>query len=319
MKIYKGLPLQPFRLKSSIGIGVFDGVHLGHQKLIQHVVRLSQKNNSIPTIITFHPHPSLLFKPSDPVLAIESIESRLTQLSKLGVKRCILIRLNKKFASISPESFSSNVLKTLLQAHSVTVGSSFRYGKNAQGNIQTLQAQGAVLGFDVYGIKEYVQNNELISSSRIRKSILAGDFLNARRMMGGRAYTYSSTSVAGRGRGRSLGFPTINLKNSCQVIPHPGVYAGWLISRKQLLPAAIHIGTRPTFNDSSTFEVHVLQDQYLLKVGQTCRILPYQLVRQIRKFNSAELLKQAIEQDTKTIKNILLSSSALHFKLHSVY
>lgn len=317
MKIYNSLPAKPFGGRTTVGIGVFDGVHLGHRKLLNKVLTRAAASSSIPTVITFHPHPSVLFSPKHPIPLIQPLNMRLQRFKEIGIQKCIVIEIDKRFAATESEDFSSTVLKKILNADSVVVGADFRYGKNAKGNISTLKLQGVNLGFKVYPVLEKRLGGNLISSTLIRKLIHEGEFKKASELLGGYAYAFSSETESGRGRGANLGFATANLMKNDQIIPAAGVYAGWARCGRNILDAAIHIGKRPTFNDTATIEVHLLKT--IKRQLNFLEIIPYRMIRPVKRYSTPEKLKLAIANDIKTIKNILISTNSLHFKRHSVY
>ena len=226
-------------------IGVFDGVHKGHQELLNHAKAIADGREII--VLTFDPHPTTVFAPDRAPFMLTTLADRVELLKIHGADQVAVMKFNEKFASMSPEDFVKGVLVDQLQASTVIVGKNFTYGHKAAGNMDSLIKSALIHNFTVDAQDLNSDNGEVISSSRIRTMINEGNVEDARLLLG-RPHRLDGVVVHGEKRGREIGYPTANLGNiDGQAIPADGVYAGWLTVGINFWPAAISIGTNPTF------------------------------------------------------------------------
>jgi riboflavin kinase / FMN adenylyltransferase len=258
---------------SIVGIGNFDGLHQGHMSLISKVNERALERTLRSTVLTFDPHPIAFFRGSGPA-AIYSVQDRLSLLSFYGVEYTLIQRFDDPFSQLSPRAFATQILKGSLNAQCVVVGYDFAFGQRRVGRVETLQALGLELGFEVVVIEAHhnSDSDEVFSSTWVRREIVSGQVEAVSRALG-RAYHVYGQVVRGHQRGRKIGFPTANLSVSSTLCPGPGVYAGWLDWGEGPRPSIISIGTNPTFTQASSLdptpvgaqesirvEVHVLSD-----------------------------------------------------------
>lgn len=230
---------------SVVVIGNFDGVHKGHQEILNHAKAVAGQDKIIA--LTFDPHPASIFAPERTPTILTILTDRIELLKIHNADQVAVIKFTKEFAAMSPEDFVNKVLVEQLKATKVVVGKNFTYGYKAQGNIETLKEHSE---FETIILDLKSENAEAISSTRIRKEILAGNVESARQMLT-RPHRLDGIVVHGEKRGREIGYPTANLGDlEHQTIPADGVYAGWLTVGIDRWPAAISIGTNPTFEGS---------------------------------------------------------------------
>ena len=225
-------------------IGVFDGVHKGHQQLLNRAKEIADGRTIVA--LTFDPHPTTVFAPDKAPTMLTTLADRVELLKIHNADQVAVMKFNEKFASMSPEDFVSTVLVNQLHASGVIVGKNFTYGHKAAGNVETLTKAGVAHNFTV-DAQELKSDSSVISSSRIRALVTEGKVEEARELLS-RPHRLDGVVVHGEKRGREIGYPTANLGNiDGQTIPADGVYAGWLTVGINFWPAAISIGTNPTF------------------------------------------------------------------------
>ena len=225
-------------------IGVFDGVHKGHQQLLNRAKEIADGRPIV--VLTFDPHPTTVFAPDKAPTMLTTLADRVELLKIHNADQVAVMKFNEKFAAMSPEDFVSTVLVNQLHASTVIVGKNFTYGHKAAGNVESLIKAGLQNNFTVEA-QELKADTEVISSSRIRALVIEGKVEEARELLS-RPHRLDGVVVHGEKRGREIGYPTANLGNiDGQTIPADGVYAGWLTVGINFWPAAISIGTNPTF------------------------------------------------------------------------
>jgi riboflavin kinase/FMN adenylyltransferase len=230
---------------SVVLIGVFDGVHKGHQLLLNRAKEIADGRNIIA--LTFDPHPMQVFAPDRAPTLLTTLADRVELLKIHNADQVAVLKFNEKFAQMSPADFVKDILVGQLSASTVIVGKNFTYGHKAAGNVASLIADGLKFNFTVDVQDLESGEGEVISSSRIRNLVTSGQVEEARKLLS-RPHRLDGVVVHGEKRGREIGYPTANLGNiDGQTIPSDGVYAGWLTVGINFWPAAISIGTNPTF------------------------------------------------------------------------
>ncbi len=230
---------------SIVLIGVFDGVHKGHQEILNRAKAIADGEKIIA--LTFDPHPTTVFAPDRVPTLLTTLSNRIELLKIHNADQVVVLKFTKEFAGMSPQDFVLKILVEQLGATTVVVGENFTYGYKASGNATTLIQEGKVHGFSVDVLKLQSLGAETISSTRIRKLLIEGDVDSARQLLS-RPHRLDGVVIHGEARGREIGYPTANLGNlENQTIPADGVYAGWLSVGIDRWPAAISIGTNPTF------------------------------------------------------------------------
>lgn len=278
-------------------IGYFDGLHLGHQKLIEEVCMLSERNATSPALITFEPDPWVILKHVTALPHLTTMKQRMQIGEKLGIKYWIILKFSEEMAALTYEQFHQEVLGKL-HIHTLVCGFDFRYAVMGEGNIQTLQEQ-TICKISV--ISEVSSEHKKISSTRIEALIQEGKVEKAAQFMG-RFYDMAGIVKSGNKVGGKHGFPTANLQlDDAYVIPHKGVYAGGVFVLGTWYQAIINIGNNPTYN----YQEHVSIEAHLLDFHETIYGLPIifrfcKFLRQEKKFRDIQELSLQLQQDEQT-------------------
>lgn len=310
MKIFHGTENANIARPTVLTLGVFDGLHLGHQRIMQTVVERAKAINAVPTAITFDPHPRAVLHPETAPPLLQTLDQRLAAFEVLGIEQAIVIRFNKDFAAQEAEDFLRDVVYERLQAKEVYLGKGFEFGKNRRGNIELLRKISAELGFFADEVPEVRLRGRRISSSKIRELLAAGKVNLARRMLG-RPYGIEGQIVRGAQRGRTIGFPTANLRPRNRVVPKFGVYATATLINGEWRRSITNVGVRPTFENEAepSIESYIFDfdaDLY----GDVLRIRFLHRIRDERKFSGIDELKAQIQKDS--------SRALLYFKRQGV-
>ena len=277
-------------------IGVFDGVHKGHQLLLNRAKEIADGRSIIA--LTFDPHPTTVFAPDKAPTMLTTLADRVELLKIHNADQVAVMKFNEKFAAMSPEDFVETVLVKQLHASTVIVGKNFTYGHKAAGNVDTLIKSGLIHNF-IVDVQELKADTEVISSSRIRKLVVEGNVEEARTLLS-RPHRLDGVVVHGEKRGREIGYPTANLgKIEGQTIPADGVYAGWLTVGINFWPAAISIGTNPTFEGERgrQVEAYALDQQGLDLYDKNASIEFGWYLRPTLKFDGLDELLVQMKKD----------------------
>lgn len=239
-------------------IGVFDGVHRGHQALIKAAVRRAREINGEALVLTFAPHPLHVLHPEIDLPYIVSVPYRIKLIEKLGVAACIVVRFTKQFSHLSPEKFINDYIVRTIHPKEIFVGDDFRFGQDRCGTLEYFQEAGQQYGFSVRALSAVKAGSKKIGSSIIRQMIKDGQLVGASRLLG-RPVSVMGKVARGDGRGRRLGFPTANLAITGGVVPALGVYAVRVKIRRRSWDGMANIGRRPSFkkNDPVSIETHL--------------------------------------------------------------
>ena len=296
--IRQAAELQTNGRKVCLAIGVFDGVHLGHQQIIRQTIADARQHGGIALVVTFDRHPNAIVAPDRVPPQIYPLPQKLRAIESMGAEATLLIEFNRAFSEQTGEAFIRGLSLFLGKLQCICVGADFVFGHKRSGNVALLRQLGAELGFAVHGMAAVALDGEVVSSTRIRAAILSGDF-DATSQMLGRAYAISGVIMAGDQLGHKLGFPTANLDMSGMVLPPDGVYAARTTVNGVAHQAALNIGTRPTVQTGKgerRFEVHLLDftgDLY----GKELEVEFVAKLRDEMKFASLEALKAQIAAD----------------------
>lgn len=314
---WRGLEATPGDLgRTVVTIGMYDGVHRGHQKLIGAAVARAQAMRRPCLLLTFDPHPAEVIRPGSHPAILTSLDRKAELVADLGVDAMCVLPFSPEFMRLSPESFTHTVLVEQLHAAQVVVGENFTYGHKAAGDVGTLTAEGRRFGFAVEGIPLAAVDDDdddvTISSTYIRACVAAGDMDSAARALG-RPHRVDGVVVRGDRRGRDMGYPTANVESPpFTAIPADGVYAGHLVTRDprsgaslERFPAAISVGSNPTFQGSRrTVEAFVLDydgDLY----GEHVGVEFVQRLRAMTAFPEVGALLAAMAKDVSDTREIL--------------
>jgi len=306
LKVIYGLEnLKKLDRKSAVTIGVFDGVHLAHRQIIKHVIEQSKQHHWHSVLITFDPHPLDLLKPKTYPTILTGLNLKLHLIERLGIEIVVIIKFTKAFSKMRASKFIEDVLVDKLQAAHVAVGAGFKFGYKSQGTVEMLKEAGAKYDFSVKEVPPIKTFDGLmISSTRIRNLLKAGELEQAKRLLGHQPII-SGTVIAGKGYGSQTGFHTANIETADKAsVPKEGVYAGFVMLDDKKLQAVVNIGPSPTFEvTKKRIEAHVLEyDKPLydreLELELICRL------RDIKKFPNTESLSAQIEKDIAQAKKI---------------
>jgi riboflavin kinase/FMN adenylyltransferase len=303
MRLFHGTDNAEIARPTVLTLGVFDGLHLGHQLIMRTVVERARATGAMPTVITFDPHPRAVLHPESAPPLLQTFDQKIEALGVLGIEQTIVIRFTQEFAHVSAEDFLHDVVHERLQAREAYLGRGFAFGRGRGGNIELLKKMSVQLGFYAFEVPEVQLRGKRISSSRIRELLKQGCVNLARRMLG-RPYGVEGRVVRGEQRGRSLGFPTANLAPQNRVIPRTGVYITATLIEGAWRRSVTNVGTRPTFAEIAepsveTFVINWSGDLY----GDVVRVRFLRRLRDERKFASVEELKEQIMRDRTRAEN----------------
>jgi riboflavin kinase/FMN adenylyltransferase len=285
-------------------VGVFDGVHLGHKYLLSQLVAQARQQNLGSGVVTFRQHPQLVLQPQTGLPFLTDLSERSALLKNEGVEVVIPLTFTMETSRLSARQFVG-LLKKYLRMRGLVIGPGFALGRNREGDADVLRALGEEMGFTVTVVSPVMVNGEAVSSTAIRQALADGDVKKVRRLTG-RPFSLHGRVVTGAGRGVALGFPTANLDiASAQAMPADGVYAGWAYIDGRAYQSMTNIGQNPTFGDSKrAVEVYVVDYQGGL-YGRELKIEFVVRLRDERKFDTVEKLKQQMAEDVRRGKAIL--------------
>jgi len=297
MRLFHGTENAEIARPTVLTLGVFDGLHLGHQLIMKTVADRARAIGAVPTVITFEPHPRAVLHPESAPPLLQTFDQKIEALGVLGIEQTIIIHFDQAFSQIRAEDFLGNVVVGRLQAKEVYLGRGFFFGHNREGNIELLRRVSASLGFVADEVPEVRLRGQRIGSTRIRELLLNGRVNLARRMLG-RPYGVEGPVVRGDERGATLGFPTANIHPHNRVIPRGGVYVTATLIQGQWRRSVTNIGMRPTFGESaeSSVETHVIDWTGNL-YDDVVRVRFLHRLRDEKKFRSVDDLKSQIETD----------------------
>ncbi|MDJ0807143.1 MAG: bifunctional riboflavin kinase/FAD synthetase [Gammaproteobacteria bacterium] len=287
-------------------IGNFDGVHLGHQSVFRHLLDKGRELLLPTTVITFEPQPREFFQPQEAPARLTRMREKLHALRDVGIQRVVILEFNRRLASMPAERFVEELLVEGLGARFLSVGDDFRFGRDRAGDFQMLLRMGAAQGFEVENMNTYRLDADRVSSTRIRQLLTAGDLQTAAQCLG-RTYRICGRIGHGDKRGRTIGFPTLNINLHRIVSPLRGVYAVRVFGlERDALPGVANIGNRPTVDGGTRhlLEVHLFdfsQDVY----GEHVEVEFVRKLRDEKKFDSFDALRQQILNDAADARNML--------------
>ena len=308
MEVFNNLSELPVFENAVITIGSFDGVHLGHQKILDQIKFLAGNINGKSIVITFHPHPRIVLQPNDSdIKLITTIDEKVALMESFGVDIVVVVPFTKDFLNQSPDEYIQHFLIQKFHPRYIVIGYDHKFGKNRAGDIIFLKRYQLSADFEVIEIEKQEIENITISSSKIRKAIASGDIAATNHLLG-HAYTISGTVIRGKGIGKTLDYPTANLEPASpyKLIPKEGIYAIRVHGLGKTFNGVLYIGTRPTFKSymNRTIEAHIFdfsKDIY----GDKLKIEFVDFIRGDQKFDSMEALKTQMDKDAQTARRIL--------------
>ena len=310
MRIFNGLVGVEKIKKPVITIGTFDGVHLGHQKIIENLVQTANEVGGESVLMTFSPHPRMvLFPDSHNLQLIQTEEEKYKKLATTGIENCIIFPFTFEFSRLSAMEFVRDILVNKLNIHTIIIGYDHQFGRNREGNISYLQEVSSIYDFQAVEIPAREIDAVNVSSTKIRRAILEGEIELANQYLGN-PYILSGKVIQGNQLGRTIGFPTANIQvnDATKIIPGNGVYLVQVHYREFLLNGIMNIGVRPTVGESveNRIEIHIFdfnEDIY----GHELQVLVIKKVRNEFKFDSVDQLASQIAEDIRFARDFFIS------------
>lgn len=308
MKIYYNLDdFMPLSY-AVVTSGTFDGVHMGHQKILSRLKEIADKNGGESVVLTFWPHPRLVLYPDDTQLKLlNTFEEKAELLKEQGISHLIRIPFTKEFSNLSSEEFITKILVNTIGTKKLVIGYDHRFGHNREGSFEELKINGPRYGFDVEEIPRQDVDNVAVSSSKIRKAIEAGDIQTTTHFLG-KPYSLSGRIIKGDRLGRMIGFPTANIDidTHYKLIPADGIYAVTVVHENQTFGGMLYIGYRPTLGGSNkSIEVNIFDfDKEIY--GEKLTVYFHKLLRTDITFNNLEELRVQLQLDQVKAKASLL-------------
>lgn len=290
-----------------LAIGVFDGVHVGHQAVISTAAQHAADAGGTAVVVTFDPHPAKFLRPQESPRLLTATQHKIALIRALGVSHLLVLKFDRELASTPPEEFVRRLVAAAQPLREICVGQEWSFGKNRAGNLALLKELGARMNFNVVGVEPVTSNGMIVSSTEIRKAVEAGDFATATRMLG-RDYTILGTVEEGKHLGRSLGFPTANLSAHSEQFPPNGVYAAEGLLEEETVRGVVNLGVRPTVEEAGALErvleFHLFDlDRDLYGKEIELRFLRY--LRPEQKFENLAALREQIARDVAEARRAL--------------
>jgi len=307
VKVYEDISQFKKNNNAIVTSGTFDGVHIGHQKILNTLKNIAAKNGGETVLITYWPHPRLVLDPAnDTIKLLTTFEEKTRVLESFGLDHLIKIKFTKEFSQQSSAEFIKNVLVDGIGTSTLVIGYDHKFGHNREGSFESLKANSSDYGFKIREIPRQDVKNVGVSSSKIRKSLSNGDIHISNQFLGWE-YCLNGTVVEGDQLGRKIGFPTANIKinSELKLIPAGGSYAVRVIHNGEPYEGMLNIGTRPTVNGGhQTIEVHIFDfDKQIY--GDEISVKMVRLIRKENKFESLELLQEQLILDKELAKKLL--------------
>ena len=309
MRFYKTLALKIFHSindftstkKTILTLGTFDGVHIGHKKILNKLTQNTENEKYESLVLTFFPHPRMVLQEHSDIKLLNTITEKIDLLEKIGIENLVIHPFDETFSRLTAEEFVSTILVDRFHIQKIIIGHDHRFGRNRTANIDDLIAFGKQYDFEVEQISVQEINDISVSSTKIRNALLEGDMTLANEYLG-YAYFLTGTVIQGKQLGRTINFPTANLKieENYKLIPKNGVYIVQSILNEKTVFGMMNIGFNPTVDgQNQSIEIHYFDfnaDLY----NQEIRVSILQRIRSEQKFESVDLLKEQLEKDKKT-------------------
>jgi riboflavin kinase / FMN adenylyltransferase len=292
----------PAQLCSVVSIGNFDGLHLGHQKILRAVVERAPAYGALAAAVTFDPHPLKILRPEQAPPLLQTLEQKVSGFMGLGLDAALVLNFNPNLAALGPEEFVRRTLFGPLRARVVLVGHSFRFGHKQAGNAARLQELGRRFGFEVEIVEPVTVDGEIVSSSAVRSAVGEGRAARAAQLLG-RPFALTGPVQRGSGRGATILVPTLNLAPEQELLPRAGVYATETLVRDRLYRSATNVGLRPTFDgDALSVESHLFDFSETVTAGKI-EVRFWERLRDEKKFPGAAQLREQIAADLDQTRN----------------
>lgn len=307
MNVYRDIKEISRDENTVLTIGTYDGVHLGHQKILSLLIKTAAKYSARNLVVTFEPHPQIVVGNKPDLQILTTIEEKEKILEEFGIENLLVIPFTRQFAATSSEEFVKNFLIEKIGMKSIIIGHDHHFGKGRDGNQQTLSQMSDLFGFALHKVEAVSFDEKIISSSKIRNALNNGNLAEANSFLN-RHYSFSGKVVEGMKRGRTIGFPTANLHspNPNKLIPANGVYAVEVFWQEKIFKGMMNIGVRPTFNSTTDVipEVNIFEfnrDIY----NETLEVRMIEKIRDEKKFNSVPELVEQLKTDKEICSEIL--------------
>jgi riboflavin kinase / FMN adenylyltransferase len=288
-------------LRSTVTIGTFDGLHLGHQKILRLVRERAHASGNRAAVVTFDPHPMRVLQPERAPLMIQTLGQRLWGFEQIGLDAALVLRFDRALSLVSADEFIDRILVNGIRVGAILVGENFRFGYRGAGDVRLLSERGRRADFDVEVVPPVEAGGQMVSSTAIRSAVASGDVAVAIPLLG-RPFSLTGEIRPGAGRGRTILFPTLNLAPEQELLPKLGVYATESAVAGKLYSSVTNVGTRPTFNGSGvTVESHLFEFGETLRSGRI-EVRFHSRIRDEQKFSGPEELRAQIAKDIETAK-----------------
>ncbi len=306
MRIHNGIENIKGIVNSVLTIGTFDGVHIGHQKIINRLNEEASKINGESVLLTFYPHPRMVLNPNDTDLKLlQTQEEKIEKLSACGLQNLIVIPFTSEFAQLSAQDFVETYLIEKINIKKIIIGYDHQFGNNREGNINYLNKVAPLYNFEVIEIPAQEIDDVNISSTQIRNAILKGDLITANKYLG-EPFQLNGKVVEGKQLGRTINFPTANIQieNPYKIIPAVGVYNVKIsIENDTVYKGMLNIGYRPTVSNEKKLSIEVFILDFNKDIyGKNVRVSVYSSIRNEQKFESIDLLKKQLVNDEKSCR-----------------
>ncbi len=297
MRVLRGLEAIAGQFPAPVlTVGNFDGVHLGHQRILESVVEQARALQGTAVVMTFDPHPARVLAPQRAPSRLTTEEQKLALLDAAGVEIVLVVPFTRDFSLLAPRAFVEELIYRRIGARAVCIGANFRFGHGKAGDARFLAALGKEFRFEVHVVEPVVVRGQVASSSLIRSLVRSGDVRGATRLLG-RSFSLTGQVRAGEGRGRQLGFPTLNFFPEQECLPAYGVYITETRIASQTWPSVTNVGVRPTFDGGVlVVESHLLEFSGTIETPQL-EVQFHERLREERKFPSLRALQAQIAQD----------------------
>lgn len=295
------------RKRTAVTIGNFDGVHLGHQKILRSVLERARRADMMSALLTFYPHPARVLRPTAAPSLLTTLDQRLAAIGAIGIDAAFVVAFDAELAKVEPEDFVKRFLVDAMRAQTVLIGEKFRFGHEQAGDTKLLGELGRRWGFEVETVPPVVENGIIVSSTAIRNAIRDGKVEEARRMLG-RPFALAGDIRTGTGQGRKLVVPTLNLATEQELLPKSGVYATEAVVQGKIYRAATNVGIRPTFDGGpTTVESHLFDFSENLTSGKL-EVRFWARLRDERKFSGPSELREQVLKDVEQAKEYFRES-----------
>ncbi len=312
MEIIRGLEsLNKSYPNTVLTIGNYDGIHLGHQKILSMVLKRAEEIGGTSMVMSFDPHPVKVLAPERNIKLLTTPEEKARLIEAMGIDVLLYVRFNKEFSRVLPDDFLHDVLVEKIHVKEIIVGANYAFGKNKKGTIDLLRRRGEKYDFSVKAVRDVMVHSHIVSSSAIRSLLLKGAVSEVSNFLG-RAYSVEGTVIKGKGRGRSiLHIPTANISTPVEIAPKEGVYAVKVGLKGSMYDGVANIGKNPTFGNAEvSYEVHLFNfDGDLL--GKNLRIYFIDRIRGERTFPDPVSLGKQIRDDIEQAKELLTKHPVL--------